>query len=232
MGRPINQGMKFFTISADIFRNRKIQRLLRAKGLYAGMVFFATLCKIYGVNGYYATIDENLFLDVGVWTGLNEQEVADIIRYCVELELFDKQLVAKKNVLTSFGIQKQNVYAHKRTKYNIDPSLLAEEWMKTGLPLFNDGVLRAEPPVLQEEPPILRAEPPIMYAESTHTDKILYTRENKNNNYEEKDKTNRRPVKKPTAGNKPVRPIPSSDAARWAELQRLAADATGDRSDD
>lgn len=105
MSRPILKGLRYFPFDSTFFDDLKIRKLIRRGGGDAISVYLALLCFIFK-EGYYLNFDEDLSFLVAEKTGLDESDVRDMIRKCVEVGLFDSSLFASK-ILTSVGIQKR-----------------------------------------------------------------------------------------------------------------------------
>lgn len=85
MARPLKKGRSYFPLDTDFLSDRKIQRLSSAYGCSGICIYVCALCDIYGGR-------------------LNEKLVKEVIVFCVQIRLFDSELLEKKQVLTSAGI--------------------------------------------------------------------------------------------------------------------------------
>ena len=65
----------------------------------------AILCEAYGITGYYVRYTDDFCFDIGFTLNLKEERVREIIGFCVEIRLFNRDLFARQGILTSFGIQ-------------------------------------------------------------------------------------------------------------------------------
>lgn len=104
MARPIKRGLDYFSLDVTFYRDIKIRKLIRHKGCDALSVYTILLCLIYD-NGYYIEYDSDLPFIIFEIIDLQEDTITDIIRYCVDIGLFDKRLFEEEGVLTSSGIQ-------------------------------------------------------------------------------------------------------------------------------
>lgn len=127
MARPIKKGLSYFPLDTHFMSDRKIQRLAQRYGSNGICIFLATLCEIYGGNGYYARYDSDFCFDIGFTTGQDETLVKDVIGFCVQIRLFDSELMEYRQILSSVGIQQRFEEISRRTavRINTDINLLA-----------------------------------------------------------------------------------------------------------
>ena len=120
MCRPLKSGLEYFPLDTDVLENRKVQRLLRKYGCEGFAVYSAVLCDIYRHEGYYVRYDGAYCRDIAFVLNLPEENpglVGEVIGYCISLELFDAELAARENILTSVGIQTR--YREVRKRYKV-----------------------------------------------------------------------------------------------------------------
>mgnify|MGYP003291742112 CR=1 FL=1 len=155
-------GLKFYTIDTDRYQDRRIKRLKKDFGCQGIAVYDYILCEIYRVRGCVLEWDENTAFDVAEYFGLKESLVAEIVRYCGSVGLFDKELLAG-GIVTSATILRRYLEMSKRAKRtNIE---IPDELHK----------FREEIEELREETPKLR--------------EVLIQSKVKYNNKKEEDKT-------------------------------------------
>lgn len=106
MARMSKQGLDYFPMDTDIFNDLKIRKLIKYQGGKAISVYALLLCNIYK-NGYYIEWDEELPFICSELTGFDEAYVLEVIKTCLSLGLFSKELFDKYEVLTSKGIQER-----------------------------------------------------------------------------------------------------------------------------
>jgi hypothetical protein len=116
MARPIMRGLTYFPLDADLFGNRKIRRLLDKFGCEGTTAYFSVLCEIYAKEGYFIPFNRNLCFDIACMLHLDEARIREIFTFCVEIELFDAELLEKRRALSSEGIQKRYLEVAKRLK--------------------------------------------------------------------------------------------------------------------
>lgn len=169
-GRPTTKGLGWFKKDVNYYEDFKIFDLIENYGPLGNTVFDCLLCMIYRDNGYFIKIPLDklsviVMRTIGTKWFKQKDFVQQVIHYCADIGLFDKDLLAQ-NVLTSVGIQRRYAEATKRSKANKSLYWLIDE---NGQPLKNipeSGVFDAETPVFDAETPIFGAEIP------TRVDKI------------------------------------------------------------
>lgn len=127
MCRPIKSGLSYFPLNTDVFENRKIQRLVRMYGSEGFAVYTVVLCDIYRQEGYYMNYDAGYCVDIAFVLNMPENEagrIREIIAFCVQVNLFDRELLERHGVLTSLGIQLRYREVRKRGKARMRHDLL------------------------------------------------------------------------------------------------------------
>lgn len=104
MGRNREIGLSYFPFDVDTFSDIKIRKLIKRQGGKAFTVYAFLLCLIYK-SGYYMRWDEELPFIVSEQTGFDEAYILEVIKICLALGLFSKEVWESKKVLTSKGIQ-------------------------------------------------------------------------------------------------------------------------------
>lgn len=118
----MKKGLDYFPLDISFYRDYKIRKLIRRKSGQALTVYIVLLCKIYE-NGYYLPWDDEKSFILFEDTDIEEDIVIDIINYCVEVDLFDKQLFEQDHILTSRGVQERYLSACSMTKRKLSPDL-------------------------------------------------------------------------------------------------------------
>lgn len=106
MARTSKKGLEYFPMDIDIFNDLKIRKLIKYQGGKSITVYALLLCNIYK-NGYYMEWDKELPFICSELTGFEEAYIAEVIKTCLTLGLFSKELFDAKGVLTSKGIQER-----------------------------------------------------------------------------------------------------------------------------
>ena len=120
MARPRRKGLGYFPLDTHFMSDRKIQRLAQRYGCNGICIYIAVLCEAYGENGYYACYDGDFCFDIGFTTGQDEKLVKEIIEFCVQIRLFDSELMEYRQILSSVGIQQRFEEISRRTAMQID----------------------------------------------------------------------------------------------------------------
>lgn len=129
MARIAKSGLEYFPFDIDFFQDIKIRKLIKRQGGKAVMVYALLLCLIYK-NGYYMQWDNELPFIGSEMSGFDEAYVSEVIKTCLSLGLFDKNLYDTEQVLTSKGIQVRycNIQRLNKRMSRIDKySLLVDE---------------------------------------------------------------------------------------------------------
>ena len=106
MGRNKKIGLDYFPFDIDFFQDLKIRKLIKYQGGKAITVYALLLCNIYK-QGYYMRWDEELPFIVSEQTGFEEAYIREVIKCCLVIGLFSKDLYESENILTSKGIQER-----------------------------------------------------------------------------------------------------------------------------
>ena len=119
-GRP-KQGIDYAGWSVDIFDgDKKIDKLLDAKGWKGFGIYFFLCQRAYKINGYYYEwgYDDCATTARKMGGGINSGTVKETVDYCLQVDLFDKRLFDEWGVLTSRGIQRRfwAVLSERRSK--------------------------------------------------------------------------------------------------------------------
>lgn len=119
-GRP-KQGIDYAGWSVDIFDgDKKIDKLLNAKGWKGFGIYFFLCQRAYKTNGYYYEwgYDDCATTARKMGGGINSGTVKETVDYCLQVDLFDKRLFEEWGVLTSRGIQRRfwTVLSERRSK--------------------------------------------------------------------------------------------------------------------
>lgn len=89
-----------------MFNDLKIRKLIKYQGGKAVTVYALLLCNIYKC-GYYMEWDKELPFVCSELTGFEEVYISEVIKTCLTLGLFSKELYDSDKVLTSKGIQQR-----------------------------------------------------------------------------------------------------------------------------
>lgn len=106
MGRNKKVGLDYFPFDIDFFQDLRIRKLIKYQGGKAVTVYALLLCNIYK-QGYYMRWDEELPFFVSEQTGFEEAYIREVIKCCLVIGLFSKELYDSEKILTSKGIQER-----------------------------------------------------------------------------------------------------------------------------
>lgn len=106
MGRIKKINLDYFPMDVDMFQDIKIRKLIKYQQGDAVTVYTLLLCLIYK-NGYFMLWDEELPFIVSEQTGFKEAHINEVIKCCLSLGLFSKEMFKEYHVLTSKGIQER-----------------------------------------------------------------------------------------------------------------------------
>lgn len=109
MGRKNKIGLEYFPFDIDLFSDLKIRKLIKYQGGKSFTVYALLLCIIYK-QGYYMKWDDELPFIVSEQTGFDEAYILEVIKCCLVVGLFSKELYESDKVLTSKGIQERYQY--------------------------------------------------------------------------------------------------------------------------
>lgn len=106
MGRNKKIGLDYFPFDIDFFQDLRIRKLIKYQGGKAITVYALLLCNIYK-EGYYMRWDEELPFIISEQSGFDEAYIREVIKCCLIIGLFSKDLYESENILTSKGIQER-----------------------------------------------------------------------------------------------------------------------------
>lgn len=106
MARTSKKGLEYFPMDTDIFSDLKIRKLIKYQSGKAISVYTLLLCNIYK-QGYYIEWDDELPFICSELSGFDEAYVSEVIKACLSLGLFSKELFDAEKVLTSKAIQER-----------------------------------------------------------------------------------------------------------------------------
>ena len=101
----MKKGLSFYSADTDRFQDIRIKRLKKDKGSDGFAIYEYILTEIYRVEGCFLVWDENTSFDVSDYWKLEEIKVEEIVQYCADVGLFDKNLYYNTHILTSKAIQ-------------------------------------------------------------------------------------------------------------------------------
>mgnify|MGYP001165995039 CR=1 FL=1 len=153
MARPKQTGLSYFPKDVSFYTDRKIRRLLHEFGAKGILIYDYILCVIYQDKGYYVNYDEHFSFDVAdiLGCGINEDLVNEVINGCIRVNLFDKDLYERCQILTSSGIQKRYSTIKRNAEIKKDFIVFTDE---TAVITTKTQVFTTKPPVSTDVIPL------------------------------------------------------------------------------
>lgn len=157
MARIAKSGLEYFPFDIDFFQDIRIRKLIKRQGGKAVTVYALLLCLIYK-NGYYMQWDDELPFIGSEMSGFDEAYVSEVIKTCLALGLFDKNLYDTEQVLTSKGIQVRycNIQRLNKRMSRIDRYSLMEDQTKASSTKKRNKQLKTAKPAVSPQPKPLR----------------------------------------------------------------------------
>lgn len=115
MARTINRGLEYYPINTNLFSDIKVRKLIKYQGGKSISIYVYLLCNIYQ-NGYYIQWDDELPFLVSEPTGLDVAYVSEVIKCCLNVGLFSKEMFESERILTSKGIQERYDFICKQSR--------------------------------------------------------------------------------------------------------------------
>lgn len=178
MGRPKKNGLDYFPLDVDFFRDIRVRRLKRKCGDSATLVYIALLTLIYN-EGYYLALDDDTAFTISEDVGFTEDFIDEVIVACVELGLFAKKTYSEHRVLTSQAIQRRYLFIKDNDMERIgEYRLISQKNADTSRPNRErtDAAAAAKPrvsggktPVSPPKTPVSSPETPVSPSESAQS---------------------------------------------------------------
>lgn len=130
-GRKAKAGLDYFSFDTSFFSDLRIRKLIKYQSGKAVTVYAYLLCTIYE-QGYYMRWDNELPFIISEATGYDEAYIQEVVKCCMNIGLFSKDLFETEGVLTSKGIQERYDLLVKLKKWRIkisEFSLISSEEM-------------------------------------------------------------------------------------------------------
>ena len=154
MARIAKSGLEYFPFDVDFFQDVRIRKLIKRQGGKAVAVYAHLLCLIYH-NGYYMQWDNELPFICSEVLGFEEAYISEVIKSCLMLGLFDRNMHDTEQVLTSKGIQVRycNIQHNARRLNRIDRySLLGDLLTSAPKPKPRTRQAKDDKPVKKSKP--------------------------------------------------------------------------------
>lgn len=112
----LKTGLDFYRQDTNRYQDRRIKRLKKDFGCNGISVYDYLICEIYRDKGCFLVWDDSTAFDVAEYFGLKENTVKEIVNYCAAVGLFDKGLLCRESVLSSYSIQQRYIEMCSRAK--------------------------------------------------------------------------------------------------------------------
>lgn len=145
MARPLSRGIEYYPLDVDFLNDLKIKKIMKSCGPNSIAIIILLLGNIYGDEGYFMKWDEDVCFLVADAVGAKEVYVKEVLKKCLQVDLFSSGLFEKYKIITSKGIQKRFFEITKRRKREnlINDYLLVN--------VTETGVIVAETPITVPE---------------------------------------------------------------------------------
>ncbi|MDU4045478.1 MAG: DUF4373 domain-containing protein [Peptoniphilus harei] len=149
MARPLSRGIEYYPLDVDFLNDLKIKKIMKSCGPNSIAIIILLLGNIYGDEGYFMKWDEDVCFLVADEVGAKEVYVKEVLKKCLQVDLFSNELFEKYKIITSKGIQKRFFEITKRRKRDnlIDDYLLVNV-TETGVIVAETIVTEAETGVI------------------------------------------------------------------------------------
>lgn len=116
MARPLSRGIEYYPLDVDFMNDIKIRKIMKSCGPNSIAIIILLLGNIYGDEGYFMKWDEDVCFLVADAVGAKEVYVKEVLKKCLQVDLFSSELFEKYKIITSEGIQKRFFEITKRRK--------------------------------------------------------------------------------------------------------------------
>lgn len=145
MARPLSRGIEYYPLDVDFLNDLKIKKIMKSCGPNSIAIIILLLGNIYGDEGYFMKWDEDVCFLVADAVGAKEVYVKEVLKKCLQVDLFSSELFEKFSIITSKGIQKRFFEITKRRKREN----LINEYLLVNV--TETGVIVAETPITVAE---------------------------------------------------------------------------------
>ena len=149
MARPLSRGIEYYPLDVDFLNDLKIKKIMKSCGPNSIAIIILLLGNIYGDEGYFMKWDEDVCFLVADAVGAKEVYVKEVLKKCLQVDLFSSELFEKFKIITSKGIQKRFFEITKRRKReNLINEYLLVNVTETGVNVTETIVTEAETGVI------------------------------------------------------------------------------------
>ena len=149
MARPLSRGIEYYPLDVDFMNDIKIRKIIKSCGPNSIAIIILLLGNIYKDEGYFMKWDEDVCFLVADAVGAKEVYVKEVLKKCLQVDLFSSELFEKFKIITSKGIQKRFFEITKRRKRdNLINEYLLVNVTETGVNVTETIVTEAETGVI------------------------------------------------------------------------------------
>ena len=149
MARPLSRGIEYYPLDVDFMNDIKIRKIMKSCGPNSIAIIILLLGNIYKDEGYFMKWDEDVCFLVADEVGAKEVYVKEVLKRCLQVDLFSSELFEKYKIITSKGIQKRFFEITKRRKRdNLINEYLLVNVTETGVNVTETIVTEAETGVI------------------------------------------------------------------------------------
>lgn len=149
MARPLSRGIEYYPLDVDFLNDLKIKKIMKSCGPNSIAIIILLLGNIYGDEGYFMKWDEDVCFLVADAVGAKEVYVKEVLKKCLQVDLFSSELFEKFKIITSKGIQKRFFeITRRRKRENIINEYLLVNVTETGVIVAETIVTEAETGVI------------------------------------------------------------------------------------
>ena len=149
MARPLSRGIEYYPLDVDFMNDIKIRKIMKSCGPNSIAIIILLLGNIYGDEGYFMKWDEDVCFLVADAVGAKEVYIKEVLKKCLQVDLFSNELFEKFKIITSKGIQKRFFEITKRRRReNLINEYLLVNVTETGVNVTETIVTEAETGVI------------------------------------------------------------------------------------
>ncbi|MDT2757689.1 DUF4373 domain-containing protein [Enterococcus asini] len=116
MARPLKQGLDYYPLDVEFYRDIKMRRLTHAFGVESLVLMLTLVGIIYKEEGYFTHWNEEVCFLVAADNYTTEEQVTAVVQKAVAVGYFDQMCYETYGILTSSEIQKHYLAATYKRK--------------------------------------------------------------------------------------------------------------------